>query len=540
MVREVPITQSRLSINARVQETGGPTGGARLSQNIARELRQRRDQYQEQAIENAYLKGQIALSQNIERIENEYKADPDGLTEALDEYSTAFLEEVSDPNMSVRFQMQIQKASQTAIARATAKKNQIIDEQARFDNLMAAEALENDIYKVASGATNTDDAIALSSAEQTQELTMRYTQIMGATGTDGSPLLGAATRASKITAFKDTALAAAGISYIDQAENKAQALADIESGQVTIALPDGEGGFERVNIKEAMGERPYKALVREAKRQVRQAESELIAAQEADVYTQIQNQLELQETIYDESIPIDERVHQVTTMDTKGQISDDFAKEAKQYLASAEKINAATNSDVMADIITRVYDLNATADLNPKDYLTGINNVRQEIMARRSAGELSADDEKRLNNQIKTLTSAKVSEATQEVAYSFNDARKVIDNGLPPELRGQAIRQLFYEAQKLEAMAEDPDAEPLTKQQYKQKALQIVDDYKTRRRESALDTIKQTAMRPPQEQQETTEQLLERTGYTMDDVTQTAKETGMTEQQVINWLRLNK
>jgi hypothetical protein len=203
MVREVPITQSRLSINARVQETGGPTGGARLSQNIARELRQRRDQYQEQAIENAYLRGQTAISQQMQKIEQEYAFDPDGMTAALDEYSETFLEEVSDPNMAERFRLQITKSGGAAIAQATARRQKVISDQTQLSALQAVDGINKALPNMVSAMTSPDPAVSLSASEAVQEQLLRVEQIANQTDENGQFIFTPDQRFKMVTDLKD-------------------------------------------------------------------------------------------------------------------------------------------------------------------------------------------------------------------------------------------------------------------------------------------------------------------------------------------------
>ena len=157
-------------------------------------------------------------------------------------------------------------------------------------------------------------------------------------------------------------------------------------------------------------------------------------------------------------------------------------------MQSLGDLNAATNSDRMADIVTRMYDINAN-DESDSDYLIGIRNIRDEIMKARADGDLSADDEAKLNNQMKTLTSARTAEATNQVSYMFGNARELIQNGLPPELRGDATRQLFYAAQELQAQAQDPEKEPITVKEYRVKALEIIDAIKEQRRTGAIQKM---------------------------------------------------
>ncbi|MGB0817417.1 MAG: hypothetical protein ACPGQQ_00830 [Candidatus Puniceispirillaceae bacterium] len=269
-MKKVPITQKSVTINARVQETGGPMGGAQLAQSVAAELRDKRDDYQQQAIENAYLKGQTVLSRKMSEIEEQYQSDPDGLAEALEEYSTSFLDEVSDPNMSARFQLQIEKASQSAISRATAKRKTIINEQARFDNLTAFEAIKARLPSISAGLLDPDDAIALSAGQELQEVLARAQGIFGATDADGVPLFNAQFRVNQLTDARDVALGSAAQAWFDAQPDKVQALKDFEEGSLNIALPNADGGFDQINVRDSVSPQTARMFQTAAKAEIAQ------------------------------------------------------------------------------------------------------------------------------------------------------------------------------------------------------------------------------------------------------------------------------
>jgi len=156
------------------------------------------------------------------------------------------------------------------------------------------------------------------------------------------------------------------------------------------------------------------------------------------------NEEAAQDLIADENIPISEKLLEINRLDLIGSISDGYATDARRFLKSKQEIDAVTNSDEMATIVTQLYDLNTIADFSSEDYLTGIQNIRRAILQKRANGKLGREDEQKLNNQIKTLTSAKVADATNIIAFSFGAANDLIEEQLPPEFRGIATRQLFY------------------------------------------------------------------------------------------------
>jgi hypothetical protein len=299
MVKQAPITQKRMTINARVAETGGPLGPVRLQKNVAAELLQRRDDYQAQAIENAYIKGQTVLSKDLERIENENKTDPEALGAALEDYGTSFLEEVSDPTMRARYELQLQKAGQSALARVTAKRNQIVNEQARFDNLQGLESIKAKLPGLATGLLSSDNAVALAASEELQEVMARGTSMMAATDADGVPLFNSSFRVNQLTDIKDTALQSATSAWLESQQNKVEALKTFEEGGLLISLPDGEGGFDDINVRDSVSPQMERLIKSEAKTQI--AEQEAAVAQQRAVMS---SNLELAiATVQDDPVP---------------------------------------------------------------------------------------------------------------------------------------------------------------------------------------------------------------------------------------------
>lgn len=264
-----------------------------------------------------------------------------------------------------------------------------------------------------------------------------------------------------------------------------------------------------------------------------QRKKDLIASREAAIEVQIQNEGEMMDLFADPEISYDQKTLELNKMDLNGLIRDEFAVEARRYLKSEKEINAATNSQAMAEIVTRMYDLNSIADSDPEGYLEGINSVRNDILGRRADGELDREDEIKLNQQMKSLMSAKVSDATNIVALSFGEARKMIENQVPPELRGDAIRKLFYATEEDRIKAEgDKDKRAGLKAAYKAQARQIIDEVNFERRSKTVEKVIDF------QKEDDTEEFLKSKGYTMDDVRETAKNHGITEDQVIERLRL--
>lgn len=236
-------------------------------------------------------------------------------------------------------------------------------------------------------------------------------------------------------------------------------------------------------------------------------------------------------SFYDKRLKIDQ-------MELNNQIPKDLATQGRRVLTSQKAVDAVTDTPVMADIVTRIYDLNSNSDSNSSDYLQGIQNVQADIAEKQANGQLSTQDAKKMNDEVRTLTSKRMSDATKAIGNDFSDANSYFQTTLPPEYRGQATRSLFYQSA----------GQNFSKDQYKQAAYKIVDDINQDQRHQAVQTLKglqggfsdNNKTSAVVNQNIPDDQFLEEEGITPDEVSQTAQNRGMSEQDVIRALRKKK
>ena len=177
-------------------------------------------------------------------------------------------------------------------------------------------------------------------------------------------------------------------------------------------------------------------------------DSEIKAAEElrqADELTQIANYNLAMVTAQDDTISPEQKIVSINEAEAKGNVRKEDAVLLRRYVNSVKALNAVTNSQEMGDILVRVNDLNANLNYTAesRDYLSGINNIRADIMTMRANGNLSQGDENKLNAQINNLTAAKIAGATVDIANGFSKADKQIQTQLNPDLWGTARRALF-------------------------------------------------------------------------------------------------
>lgn len=245
-MRNIKTTQrTKTATTSRIAVQGTGTGDAKVAQELAVFTRQKRDEGQAQAFENAYLNSQTVLENDLTEIENQYQNDPQALGKAMEDYREKFIGEITDPNMSARLNLQIEKNINSSVARATSKHQGIINDTARFENLKAFDSIQNELGRVAAGMASPDPAVAEASKQQFQEMTQRAGFVMGATDSTGAPLFPASTRFNQLTNMSDTALEAVAKEWFAQQPDKVEALKTWESGGLELEMPSAaEGGLQ--------------------------------------------------------------------------------------------------------------------------------------------------------------------------------------------------------------------------------------------------------------------------------------------------------
>lgn len=216
-------------------------------------------------------------------------------------------------------------------------------------------------------------------------------------------------------------------------------------------------------------------------------------------FEQIENYKTAMDTVMDTTMTDDKKLVEINTAEMKGQIRPSDAVLLRRYVNSAAKLNAVTNSNFVGDIISRAYDLNASYDYdaNGNNYLQGMNNLQAEILSGAARGLVSPEDEQKITNMLRGLTSAKKAGATVEIADNYAAADRSIRDGLSPDLWGVARRELFDRVSIRKAQLEEETGQPLNRVQelnlWKELAPSVVNTIQVRQRQKAVQTINRVA-----------------------------------------------
>lgn len=227
-------------------------------------------------------------------------------------------------------------------------------------------------------------------------------------------------------------------------------------------------------------------------------QSEIKKAEEAlriSEFEQIENYKTAMDTVMDTTMTDDKKLVEINKAEMLGKLRPRDAVLLRRYVNSAQKLNAVTNSNFVGDIIARAYDLNASYDYdaNGNNYLQGMNNLQSEILQGAASGQLSPEDEQKLTNMLRGLTSAKKAGATVEIADNFAAADRTIQESLSPDLWGVARRELFDKVSVRKQELEEESGKALTRSQelglWKELAPGVVSNVRNRQRQKAIQTI---------------------------------------------------
>lgn len=265
---------------------------------------------------------------------------------------------------------------------------------------------------------------------------------------------------------------AGAIQYTDPADPKNKLTLDAEQTDKVITRLESElESFEQAEIKKA---------------------EEALRISE---FEQIENYKTAMDTVMDTTMTDDKKLVEINKAEMLGKIRPKDAVLLRRYVNSAQKLNAVTNSNFVGDIIARAYDLNASYDYdaNGNNYLQGMNNLQAEILQGAASGQLSPEDEQKLTNMLRGLTSAKKAGATVEIADNFAAADRTIQESLSPDLWGVARRELFDKVSVRKQELEEESGKALTRSQelglWKELAPGVVNNVKNRQRQKAIQTI---------------------------------------------------
>lgn len=184
----------------------------------------------------------------------------------------------------------------------------------------------------------------------------------------------------------------------------------------------------------------------------------------------------------------DEKLKYINEQEFLGNISESFATQARRNIKQfrPESQDSMSTAESISEVMERAYDLNS-ADISDEDYLRGIQNLRNDINKMQEAGDISTKDAVSLTRQLANATNKRTAEATQEVASGYGAARNYIDKTLPPQLRAEAYRSVFY-------LTANKDIENMSKAQkeqlYYQAASQAVQEINQRNRNQALQVTR--------------------------------------------------
>lgn len=299
---------------------------------------------------------------------------------------------------------------------------------------------------------------------------------------------------------------------VDMSEAFTNGMLQSDPEQVLVTLD--EGGFD-------------KFLDTEQKTKLRKdADKAVIKKREEDTVRQLEIQTvssaDLVDLVNNTNLTNYDKERSILEQELAGNISPTFGSKLRQVIKSTKTVNAITKDNAMGDIITKMFDLNAISEINPQDYLIGMQNLREEILDMQSKGDLNQEDVNKLNNELTNKTSKKTAEATSFIGNYFPKVKDTFDEQLQPRFRFKAMRNFFYAV----------EGKDLPEDEYRKEALKVIDDINLERRNSALKAVK-----APREELFNEKEFLKSINVTEEQIKFTMNKYGLTREQVIQRLR---
>lgn len=214
---------------------------------------------------------------------------------------------------------------------------------------------------------------------------------------------------------------------------------------------------------------------------------------------------------------------QIDEAELNGKISYKTAMQARRVLNSRDAIEAKTEAPDVTDIVDRVHDAAANADLDDMAFMKEVQNIRADVLNKQASGKLRYSDVRKLNGQIDKLTADRLSDDARDVGKDFRESRATLQTSLPKDYHAEATRQLFMRS----------EAEPMmSRPKYNAITNQIIDDVNTQRRDTTVKKLQSVQM--------SDDDFLKSINASMDDVRETARIHNMKEEDVIKRLKAGK
>jgi hypothetical protein len=285
-----------MQLPSRIQEVQISDAPAQLMRRQAQIMNERGQQIQERALQNSYLNSQITMGREVRRIEEENKNDPEMLKKSLDNWSGKFLQNVYDPEIKGRLQLQLEEQGQGALSRATSRRDRIITEQGQFQTLTAMDEMRKEASSISFDAFSADPVVRMSAGRRMQEITSRAQHILNQTGPDGTPFLSPDARVSYLSEIKDTVLEQAAYSKFNalgSTQEQIAALDTFKAGGFMVELPNEDGSVVRVDVHGAMSQNSRNMVESTVRRNAARQEAEV---QDAAQQRQIDIDLRVEQT----------------------------------------------------------------------------------------------------------------------------------------------------------------------------------------------------------------------------------------------------
>jgi hypothetical protein len=281
--------------------------------------------------------------------------------------------------------------------------------------------------------------------------------------------------------------------------------------QAIVQVPDLEKEGQLKTVDDAQRKKIINAVETEAKDYKALLAKEIEQNTLIDRINKVKSYQDLRVMVSEDNLTSEQKTLKINEASMNGEIGDTSAGILRRYVTSKKALTATTKPAEYGELIDRVYNINAQFAESAKgaDYLEGLEAIEEAALVYVTNGDLTQKDYSKLINEINNLTAAREAGALSELAGDYTAAKKIINNTVRSDLRGETITRLFrfVEQQMLELESQDENLSQdqkrkLKRNLWKQYALSVsntvVEEEREKMRQKVTNILQEDSQELPQ------------------------------------------
>lgn len=224
----------------------------RFFSEFSEQIQRFEHKFTEQAKQKYAFQLDSARKQEINRISQEYKGDPEGMQKAFEANCSGLSETIEHPELKEQFNTAYSLETMGLINRAQAEKERRLDEENTVATLNNISTTKDGMIKSIPDLWSSDPVAIKIAGENLKKGFADIATALQSRKGDGSYLLSPETVAAGLRPFVDEFGKHLSLSYLEKSEDKKKAIQDFFAGNIGVDIADEDGKSFRFNLKEAM------------------------------------------------------------------------------------------------------------------------------------------------------------------------------------------------------------------------------------------------------------------------------------------------